>query len=55
MSKMNFLKGMGAGLLVGACIGMTVAPDKKSGKKMLSKAVKAVSTMAEDIGDILGL
>ena len=52
---MNFIKGMGTGLLVGACIGMAVMPDKKRGKKALSKAVKAVETIVGDVSDIIGM
>ena len=55
MNKMNFLKGMGAGLIVGACIGMAVMPDKKRGKKALCKAAKTVETIVEDVSDLLGL
>ncbi len=55
MNNMSFVKGMGAGLILGACIGMSMMPNKKNGKKMLSKAVKTMSTVAEDLSDILGL
>ena len=55
MSGMNFIKGMGAGLIVGACIGMAVMPDKRSGKKALCKAARAVETIVSDVSDILGL
>ena len=33
MKAMDFLKGMGAGMMVGAALGMIIAPDKRSGKK----------------------
>ena len=55
MNSMNFIKGMGAGLLVGACIGMAVMPDKKRGKKAIGKAVKAVETIVGDVSDIIGM
>ena len=47
---MKFLKGMSAGLLVGACIGMVVAPDAKRGKHQVGGAVKAVGQAIEDLG-----
>ncbi len=55
MGNMNFIKGMGAGIVVGACIGMAVAPDKKSSKKALSKAAKAIENLAGDVADMIGL
>lgn len=55
MSSMTFIKGMGTGLLVGACLGMALMPDKKSSKKALSKAARAVETIVGDVSDILGL
>ena len=48
---MKFLKGMGTGLLVGACIGMAVAPDPKSRKHQVSKAFKTVGQAIEDMGN----
>lgn len=55
MNSMNFFKGMGAGLLVGACIGAAFAPDKKTGKRAIGKAVKAVSNAVSDISDMMGI
>ena len=54
MHGMKFLKGMGAGLVVGACIGMTVAADKKSCRRFVTKAVKAVSGVIDDVSDAMG-
>ena len=51
MKSMGFMKGMGAGLLVGACIGMTLAPDRKCRKRQFGKAVKAMGRVIEDISD----
>ena len=50
---MKFLKGMGAGLLMGACMGMVMAPDPKKSKRQLSGAVKAVGQAIEDFGTSL--
>ena len=47
---MKFLKGMGTGLLVGACIGMAVAPDPKTRKRQVGSTVKAVGQAIEDLG-----
>ena len=55
MNSMTFLKGMGAGLIVGACIGMAVMPEKKSARKTLCKAVKAMENVVSDVSDMMGL
>ena len=55
MGNMSFIKGMGAGLIVGACVGMTIMPDKKRGKKAVGKAFKAVETILSDVTEVMGL
>ena len=52
---MKFLKGMGAGLLVGVCLGFAAAPEKKPGKKALSKAVKSIESLLCEVSDMIGL
>ncbi len=54
MKAMDFLKGMGAGLMVGAALGMVIAPDKRSGKKRLSKIFRAAGDVIEDLGGAIG-
>lgn len=53
MKIMSFVKGLGAGMLIGACIGMALAPDKKCRKRQFGKAVKAVGQVIEDISDAI--
>ena len=55
MKTMDFLKGMGAGLVVGAALGMIVAPDKRGGKKRLSKMIRAAGDVIEDLSGTIGL
>lgn len=55
MSSMNFLKGMGAGLVVGVFLGVTMMPDKKSCKRRVGKAIKTVGEIIEDISDAVGM
>ncbi|MGN1001125.1 MAG: hypothetical protein ACI4PC_00005 [Oscillospiraceae bacterium] len=55
MNSMSFMKGMGAGLVVGACVGMTLCADKKVCKKKLGKTVKNIGEVIENITDSLGL
>lgn len=49
-----FLKGMGAGLVVGACVGMSMTMDHRRSKRMLNKAVRNVNEMLENFTDSLG-
>lgn len=55
MKSMSFVKGMGAGLVAGACIGMALAPDRRGCKKTLCRAAKAVEAIVGDISDMLGI
>jgi len=55
MRKMKFLKGMGTGLIVGACIGMAVAADKRSCRRMVNKAVKTVGGVVDGVSEWMGL
>lgn len=54
MSRMQFAKGMGIGLVVGATAGMCMKPKKRSGKKLVTDAVKAVGDITETICDTMG-
>ena len=55
MKTMDFLKGMGAGMVVGAALGMIVAPDKRGGKKRLSKMIRAAGDVIGDLSGAIGL
>ena len=52
---MKFLKGMCAGLMVGACIGMVLAPESKSYKRKIDRAMRSVGSRLEELGDMLGM
>ncbi len=54
MKMMDFLKGMGAGMMVGAALGMVITPDKRSGKKRLSKMIRTAGSVIEDLSDAIG-
>ncbi|MEG2215508.1 MAG: hypothetical protein RRY09_07835 [Oscillospiraceae bacterium] len=49
---MNFVKGMGMGLIVGTSLGLTVAPRKKT-KNMLGKALHAAGELADNISETI--
>ena len=48
MDTAQFWKGMGAGLLLGACAGMAAAP-KKNRKRSVGKAVRAMGQLIEAV------
>ena len=52
---MKFLKGMCAGLMVGACIGMVVAPESRSYKRKIDRAMRTVGDKLEELGEMLGM
>ena len=51
---MNLVKGVGIGMALGAAAGMMLKPQKKSGKRMVSDAMKSIGDMAESISDFMG-
>lgn len=51
----SFIKGMGAGLIVGACVGMSMTMDRRRSKKMLNKAVRGMNDMLDNFAENLGL
>ncbi len=50
---MKFLKGMGTGLIVGACIGMTVVCDSRMCRRRVKSAVRTVETFLADLSNSL--
>lgn len=47
---MKFLKGMGAGLIVGACLGMTVACDNRMCRRRVKSAMRSVEDFLAELG-----
>ena len=54
MSNMNFLKGMGAGLMVGAALSLVLYPDKKRSRR-LGKMFRAAGDVVEELSGAIGL
>jgi len=54
MSSMSFMKGMGAGLIVGAVVGMSVTADKRCCKRKLGKTVKNIGEVIDSITESMG-
>ena len=51
---MNLVKGVGIGMAVGAAAGMLLKPQKKTGRRIVSDAMKSIGDMAESISDFMG-
>ena len=51
---MNIAKGVGIGMALGAAAGMLLKPQKKTGKRVVSDAMKAFGDVAESISDFMG-
>ena len=52
---MKFVKGMAAGLVVGAGLMLVFGPDKRMSKRQLTRAMKSLKCAVEDAGVALGL
>ena len=52
--SMNMIKSIGVGMAIGAAAGMLQKPQKKSGKRVVSDAMKSIGDMAESISDFMG-
>ncbi len=57
MNNMDFIKGVGVGVIAGATIGMAAAPKKKgsSSKSFAGKALRAAGDIVENISDAMGM
>ena len=51
---MNIAKGIGIGMAVGSAAGMLLKPQKKTGKRIVSDAMKSIGDMAESISEFMG-
>lgn len=52
---MNFVKGMMAGVVVGAGVMLVLGPNKRASMRQLDRAVKKMKCAVEDAGAALGL
>jgi gas vesicle protein len=53
MNSMNFVKGVGVGLVLGSAVSMVVMPhnNKRNGKNMIGKALRTMGEVIESISD----
>jgi gas vesicle protein len=52
---MNFLKGMGMGLVAGSVIGMVVAPKKSGNKRTIGRYLRGVGEIIDNVTDAMGI
>ena len=52
--SMNIVKSVGIGMALGAAAGMLLKPQKKTGKRIVSDAMKSIGDMAESISEFMG-
>ena len=55
MSNMNFVKGIGIGIVVGSAIGAAVAPSKRARKTMVGKTVRTVGEIIDNISSTFSM
>ena len=55
MNNGRFATGVGMGMVAGIAVGMLLKPTKKYHKNGVSRALKTVSDVMEDVGEMLGL
>ncbi len=54
MDAAQFWKGMGAGMLLGACVGMAALP-KASRRRRIGKAARTMGRLIEELGSVVRL
>jgi len=55
MDSKRFWMGMGIGMVTGSALGMMAAPRKRNdGKKMISRALKGMGDVIDDVTAALG-
>jgi len=54
MNRMNFLKGMGAGVALGAAVGLCFMPRRHKYSRRFSRLLKLAGTAMDGLGETLG-
>ncbi len=54
MGRMNFLKGMGAGMAVGAALGLCCMPRRSKVSRRISRLLKLAGSALDGLGATLG-
>ncbi len=51
----SFIKGVGAGMVMGVCVGMGLSMDKRRSKKMIHRAVRSMEDMVDRMSEAVGM
>jgi len=55
MEKKRFLMGVGLGMVAGSALGMMAVPRRRNdGRKMVSRALKGMGDVIDDVSAVLG-
>ena len=54
MDSKQFLMGMGMGLAVGGAVGRMLPRKEKTGKHMVSRALRSMGDVIDDVSNVLG-
>ena len=56
METKRFITGLGIGMVAGGAVGMMMAPKarRNDGKKMISRALKGMGEVIDDVSAVLG-
>ena len=56
METRRFITGLGIGMVAGGAVGMMMAPKarRNDGKKMISRALKGMGDVIDDVSAVLG-
>ena len=55
MNTMDFVKGIGIGIVTGAAMGMAVSQKNKNVRAMTGKAMRAAGGIVDNISDAMGM
>ena len=55
MTKTNFVKGIGVGILLGSAVGMVMPRRKMTRKRAIGKALRTVGGVIENVSEAMGL
>ena len=55
INNLNFLKGMGVGLVAGGVISMVATPKKSHSKNVVGKCLKGMGEIIENVSDAMGV
>lgn len=55
MTTMDFVKGVGVGIIAGGTIGLALTSDKRRTKKIKGRAIRTIGTVMENVADVFNV